>query len=183
MGWTSIQNTFKSNRDLYERELKGAWNHTCKVIDTSFVGNHIYELVQQEKENGEIEIFISLISISRYSQDQSINYKIESESCGPALKDCPLKFLKRSTCKAGYAEEWRKECFAYHENKKEHKKNIAQLKSSIKKGDIVEMINGVKVEIYNPNFSESKFTGYMTNGEDTNTLFSWKYKHLKQIAA
>ena len=81
MGWTSIHNDggYKTNKELYERELRNGWNSNVTVLDVAFVGSNIYELLSLKKENGEEEVFINQILVSRnrakdgYSASIAIN--------------------------------------------------------------------------------------------------------------
>lgn len=186
MGWTSIHNDggYKTNKELYERELRNGWNSNVTVLDVAFVGANIYELLNLKKESGEEEIFISQILVKRYrakdGYSASIGYKYVSESMGPTLHDCPVKFLKKSTCQDEHAIAWRKRCEEYREESKKYKQKIEDVYKKLPRGTIIETFNGTKLQLAY-HYTSTKFAAYMTEGNDTETLYSWKYTSIKEI--
>lgn len=186
MGWTSIHNDggYKTNKELYERELRNGWNSNVTVLDVAFVGSNIYELLNLKKENGEEEVFINQILVSRNrakdGYSASISYKHVSESMGPTLHDCPVKFLKQSTCQDEYAVAWRKRCYEYREESKKHKQKIEDVYKKLPRGTIIETFGGTKLE-FAYHYTKTKFAAYMLEGENAGKLYSWKYTSIKEI--
>lgn len=98
---------YKTNKSFYENYLKeNLWDKYIKVLSVSFVSSRIYQLLEKTDENGEKEIFIGLTTVSR--QRGEIIYKTETESMGPYYTDCPLKYIRQSTCQSENAIEWHK---------------------------------------------------------------------------
>lgn len=186
MGWTSIYNDggYNTNKELYERELRNSWNSNVTVLDVSFVGKNIYELLNLKKEDGKEEIFINQILVSRQrakdGYSASISYKHVSESMGPTLHDCPVKFLKQSTCQDEHAVAWRKRCEEYREESKKYKQKIEDVYKKLTRGAIIETFGGVKL-LFAYHYTKTRFTGYKIEGDDTETLYSWKYTSIKNI--
>lgn len=81
-----------------------------KVLDVSYRGNVIYELVEIKKEDGSIVKIINTIRIHRNLRRGEIGYKYESEDMGPISINCPLRLLKASTSTNEYAVKWRESC-------------------------------------------------------------------------
>lgn len=189
MGWTCIRNDdrrFKTNKGFYEAELTRAWNSNCKVIDYAVAGSTIYELVEKTEANGEKEVFISTILVKRYrgnaDRDSEICYKYVDESMGPTTHDCPVKFLNASTCQGKYAVEWRERCRGYRKAVAEQKKKIEDVYKKMPRGAVVEMAYGDSVRVANPNYNNKCFTGYRLNRDDSETLYSWRYKDINGFA-
>ena len=65
---------------------------------------------------------------------------------GPTLHDCPVKFLKQSTCQDEYAVAWRKRCYEYREESKKHKQKIEDVYKKLPRGTIIETFGGTKLE-------------------------------------
>lgn len=124
MGWTTFDNIYDSNKEFYEDEIKKHWGDRFEVIDVSFKGNEIYELVESLDNT---EKFIAVTLIARFRQNSNypseIGYKTMDETYQPYNYKCPLRILKASTCKNERAVEWRKKCFLKHRQEmKEDKK-------------------------------------------------------------
>lgn len=189
MGTTCMRNNdprFKTNQGFYEAELINNWNANCKVIDYAVVGKTIYELIEKTDKDGEKEVFISTILISRFrgnaDRGAEICYKYVDESMGPTTHDCPVKFLNASTCQGEYAVAWRERCRGYRKAVAKHKKDIENIFKKMPRGAVVEMVYGDFIRVANPNHSETCFTGYRLNRDDSETLYRWRYKDIKGFA-
>lgn len=186
MGWSGCPNdgSYKTNKSFYNDVLRNSWNSNVTVLDVAFVGKNIYELLKLKKEDGEEEIFINLVLIERRRAKDGysayIDYKHVSESMGPTLHDCPVKFLKQSTCQSEYAVEWRKRCYEYREESKKYKQKIEDVYKKLPRGAIIETFGGTKLQLAY-HYTKTKFAAYMLEGEDTETLYSWKYTAIKDV--
>jgi len=185
MGWTSIHNDggYKTNKELYERELRNGWNDYVTLLDVAFVGSNIYELLHFKKDDKE-EIFINLILVEREraKKDEyaSISYKYVTESMGPTLHDCPVKFLKKSTCQGEHAVAWRKRCYEYREESKKYKQKIEDVYKKLPRGTIIETFGGTKLE-FAYHYTKTKFVAYLLEGDNTSTPYAWKYTSIKEV--
>ena len=171
MGWTSIHSDIKSNKDFYNHYLSNMWAPNCKVLEVSFQGNEIWELIEHPKE-----IFIAVTIISRKGGE--VFYKTMSECAGPFYYKCPDKFLNRSTCQTESAVAWRETCKSVKLVSKSKTKLLDTIKQGLKQGDIVEMCSGrqVKFEFHH---NKNRFAGReFINGKFGN-LFAWRYKDIK----
>lgn len=174
MGYTSMVDNFKGNKNFYQSELAGQFSGRAVVLDFSIVGNEIYQLVQVEAE-----IFINLIIVSR--EGGHIYWKQIDETCYPYYFKCPVKFLQRSTCTTGSAERWRADCLKARRQAVEAKSLIAQIKS-LASGSIVEMVSGRKV-IFEFTHNRNRFAGRLADvapGKQ-NSIFAWRYSEVAKI--
>lgn len=172
MGYSSFPCDIKSNREFYEYHLKSQWAKTCQVLDVSFNGSQIWELIQ----HGE-EIFVAVTLVSRKGGE--IYYKTISDDAGPCYYDCPVKFLDRCVNTSQRAKDWYQACREYKAQKLAHRKTIQTLKVKAKKGDILELTSGRKVR-FEFHHNKNRFAGRLiSDNTDNNQLFAWRYKDIK----
>lgn len=181
----NINNEFKTNKEFYEYNLKGLWNDNVKVLNVSFVGSKIYELLKMVKDGVE-EVFIGITVVTRYKGSEEnypeICYKTMSEDMGPCYYDCPVKFLKASTSQNEYAVAWRAKCLEWRKVQALHKEKIAKEYKSLPRGSVVKTVNDtlVRIEYHNVNGKTTGYAGHYVEGNDQRT-FAWKYADIKEV--
>lgn len=169
MGWTGIYSNL-NNKKFVENYLTDN-----RVIETSVVGNEVYQLARARDES----LYIRVTILSR--KDGMVFYKDMDESCGPCYYNCPEKFLKLSTQKDEFSVNWRAACRQHAKYKKEQKALIDRIKI-LKNGDRVEMISG-RVVVFEFPYNRARFAGRLAEvapGKQ-NSLFAWSYKDVAKI--
>lgn len=111
MGWLS---GFESMKEIRDRILSDQ-NERYKIIaDTSTCyGRHYW--VVYEYADGQRQLVLNLVR----GANHTYAYKTMDESMGPAVADCPLRFLELVPEKdIGYTKEWRTKVRNYYANRK-----------------------------------------------------------------
>ncbi|XAO54311.1 hypothetical protein [Yersinia phage vB_YenM_P778] len=179
MGWTSVDNDYKNNKDFYNHRLTGGLVDYARVLDVSFQGNEIWELIEVTHKGPysvTIEVFINLYVVKR--DNGQIFWKNLSESCGPYYYKCPLKFLKASTCQDAVAIDWRGKCLQL----KAQVKSKPNFKESLRRGQVITTKAGSKVEfLFHHN--RQRYAGRLVSEDkiNTNQTFAWKYSEIEDV--
>lgn len=147
---------YKNARAAFLNELKdGVWNKGIEILFHSFKGNKIFQLLNNKETN---EKFIGIIKLSLKGNE--LTYSAETEKEGPLLHDCPLKFIRSSTCQEPIALKWKADCLENRENNKILKNKILKLK----KGELVKLYDDRVIV-----FQEFKSSFY-NEGHDNNMV-------------
>jgi len=143
MGWTYYNANHYTKRGTVDRKAEcdsmfnTSWNYTDKdgivhplsdrVVKSAMVGRVWYGAVERS-EGGVPKYTTALVLLTSSDNKRGWNfgYKDMSESMGPFERQCPVSVLKclssieelkSKSGYVGYAEEWRRDCYAYAENK------------------------------------------------------------------
>lgn len=171
MGWTGSWREFDSVKEFVEYELGTNYNDKWRYVGHSIVGTTVYSLVENKTDPNDKFISVTLTQRS----DGEFLWKTMSESAGPCCYDCPVKFLKQSTCKEAYAEEWRRKCL----DKRNEKKTALAFMNSLKYGDLVKLKDDILVRFEafywpNPRKKPSKSTVVAVNVQkDMRFRYDW----------
>lgn len=133
MGWDYGRARYWKNGRIdrkAECDERFTWKTDAKeisVLKSSMVGSTYYAAVQiKTPEKTEVIGCVTLTSVDGCD----IGMKIMEETCGPYQVECPKSILKLLTpTDSEWANEWRKKCWAYHEEKERKKKDKYSLKN------------------------------------------------------
>lgn len=107
---TYYSNSCNTKQDMINEIIKDY--STCKVIDKSCIGNHLWILVQHPDGNTFID-FCLLSSGKKHGIGWG--YKPMNEEMHPYYYSCPLKFLSKAPV---LNQKWRDGVIKYHETRK-----------------------------------------------------------------
>jgi hypothetical protein len=191
---TPVSQRYKNAKEAFYGEKKdGVWNKNIEILSSISKGSKIFQLLKDTRTD---EKFIGIIKVAL--RQGELSYSAETEKEGPFLHDAPLSLLKQSTCSEPVAVEWRKNCLVNIENAKKLKAKV----KSLKKGNLVKMVDGRKVSFvefkskmtkgsdevyrYSDNPDMTKFRGYLEkefNNIDNKdpTLYVWKAKDIAEV--
>lgn len=118
MGWLFRNDPSFGKKEIIAR-VRGEsgdsfWSEGVKILATSVVGNHVWQVVQAD---GEAKI-IALTLIQSGGPGSGWGYKSMDESAGPCHYDCPLYLLEMADAPVNdNAAEWREGVRKAHSEK------------------------------------------------------------------
>ena len=125
-------------------------------------GNYIYVDIPKEEQRIFAVVFLTSTNMKDYF---NFSYKDMDETCGPCHNECPKSILDLlSPIDNEYANEWRKACYKYHEEKKKYKTismsrlpvgSVIKVTMPVdtmlyKKGDVVTLTKGYAYGLKRP---------------------------------
>ena len=146
MGWTSQHANYYKNgtvdkleecRDLLTcSSEKGFW----KPIKMALVGSTVYAAVERVLPNGDRYVYGEVILTKTNMRDYyDFSYKDMDETSGPYKTECPIAILNLLTPTDNEnAKKWREDCYEYHRNKANSKKDKNSL-NNLPVGSVIEM--------------------------------------------